>query len=109
MKQYLRGLLIGALLGIVCIVGASLRSTEELSTLYLFSFWFNRVMMGFTFSLLPTVKTTLNKIFIGLSLGFLISFMFYSATDFKDLMGFLAGGVYGLILIFSLQYKKKVH
>ena len=109
MKQYSRGLLIGALLGIVCIVGASLRSNEQLSTLYLFSFWFNRVMMGFTFSLLPNVKTSLNKVFIGLSLGLLISFMFYSATGFQDHMGFLAGGAYGLILIFSLQYKKKVH
>ena len=108
MKQYLKGLFIGAILGVVCIVGASLRSTEPLSTVYLFSFWFNRVMMGFTFSLLPTVKSPLNKVLIGLSLGLLISFMFYSATDFKDLMGFLAGGAYGLILIFSLQYKKKV-
>lgn len=108
MKQYLKGLLIGAILGIVCIIGASLRSTEELSTLYLFSFWFNRVMMGFTFSLLPNVKTSLNKVLIGLSLGLLVSFMFYSATDFNDLMGFLAGGAYGLILMFSLQYKKKV-
>ena len=109
MKKYYNGILLGAGLGVICIVGASLRSNEQLSTLYLFSFWFNRVMMGFTFSLLPNVKTSLIKVFIGLFLGFLISFMFYSATDFKDLMGFLAGGVYGLILIFSLQYKKKVH
>ena len=72
MKKYLKGLLLGSMLGIVCIVGASLRSTEQLSTLYLFSFWFNRVMMGFTFSLLPNVKTSLNKVFIGLFLGFLI-------------------------------------
>jgi lipoprotein signal peptidase len=109
MKIYLKGLLLGSLLGVICIVGASLRSNDSLSTLYLFSFWFNRVMMGFTFSLLPTIKTTIYKVVVGLILGLLISFMFYSATDFKDLMGFLAGGAYGLILIFSLQYKKKVH
>lgn len=108
MKQYVKGIILGALLGLVCIVGASLRASEPLSTLYLFSFWFNRVMMGFVFSLLPLVKMNLNKVIIGLTLGLLISFMFYSATEFHDLMGFLAGGMYGIILIFSLQYNKKV-
>ena len=108
MKQYFKGIILGALLGIICVVGASLRASEPLSTLYLFSFWFNRVMMGFVFSLLPYIKTTLYKVVLGLSLGLLISFMFYSATEFQDLMGFLAGGMYGLILIFFLQYNKKV-
>jgi hypothetical protein len=97
-KRLIIGLITGALLGVLCIVGASLRSTETLSTIYLFAFWFNRVVMGFVFALLPEMKDQKLRLVRGFLIGLFISFMFYSATEFQDLMGFLAGGVYGIIL-----------
>jgi hypothetical protein len=102
-KRLIIGLVTGALLGVVCIVGASLRSTETLSTIYLFSFWFNRVVMGFVFALLPSIKDYKLRLARGVIIGLFISFMFYSATEFQDLMGFLAGGVYGIILEVVLE------
>ena len=106
MKQkMIKGLIVGAILGIVCIVGASLRSSEPLSVTYLGSFWFNRVMMGLFFVLIPEMSHSPLKVFRGIVLGLLISLMFYSATEFKDLMGFLAGGAYGVILEYVIAKK----
>ena len=103
-KKILTGTSVGALLGLVCILGATLRTSGELSTAYLFAFWFNRVIMGLFISLLPTVcETSLQKYIRSILSGLLISFMFYSATEFYDLLGFLAGGVYGLIIEFVLS------
>lgn len=105
-KRILTGLITGALLGVVCIVGASLRSAETLSTIYLLSFWYNRVIMGFVIALLPDMKELKYQLVRGLIIGLLISFMFYSATEFQDLMGFLAGGAYGIIIEFIVRRKK---
>ena len=39
-------IVMGALLGVVCILGAQLRSGFEKEALYLFAFWYNRLLMG---------------------------------------------------------------
>ncbi|HHX59754.1 MAG TPA: hypothetical protein GX707_03290, partial [Epulopiscium sp.] len=47
----------------------------------------------------PWAKTTKKKRLVrGGLLGLLVSFAFYSSTDFKDHMSFIAGIVYGVIL-----------
>jgi len=101
-KRIYVGLILGAILGIFCIVGASLRTPNTLSFIYLFSFWYNRVIMGFVIGLLPKSKTLSFALIRGLIIGGLISFAFYSATDFNDLMGFLAGFIYGIIIEYVL-------
>lgn len=106
-KRLITGLITGSILGVFCIVGASLRTTESLSTLYLFSFWFNRVIMGLVFGLLPVCDNPYKKTIRGLILGLFVSFAFYSATEFQDLMGFLAGGLYGIILGWVITYVDK--
>jgi hypothetical protein len=106
-KRLITGLITGSILGVVCIVGASLRSTEALPTLYLFSFWFNRVIMGLVFGLLPVCVNPYKKTIRGIILGLFVSFAFYSATEFQDLMGFLAGGMYGIILAWVITYIDK--
>lgn len=106
-KRLVTGLITGAILGVVCIIGASLRSSESLPTLYLFSFWFNRVIMGLVFGLLPVVTNPYKKTVLGLLLGLFVSFAFYSSTEFQDLMGFLAGGAYGIILAWVIPYFDK--
>lgn len=97
-RKMIYGLLLGAALGVICIVGASLRMPGELSTLYLFSFWYNRVLMGLVIALFPKPKSLKVSLLRGAILGMVISFAFYSATEFNDLMGFIAGIVYGMII-----------
>ena len=97
-KRLIIGLSTGAILGVFCIIGANLRYGGELSNLYLFSFWFNRLIMGLVIGLLPVWEKPWKFSLRGLLMGLFVSFAFYSATDFQDLTGFLAGGVYGIIM-----------
>lgn len=97
-KRLIYGLALGALLGIFCIVGASLRMPDTLSNVYLFSFWFNRLLMGLVIGLFSRPKTLVIASIRGLLLGAFVSFAFYSATEFLDLMGFLAGLAYGVVI-----------
>ena len=102
MNRIVIGLISGALLGIVCIVGATLRDVSS-DGVFLFSFWFNRVLMGLVIGLLP--KDKLKPLLLkGAGLGLLVSFAFYSATDFLDLVGFLAGIAYGIIIAVAIYY-----
>jgi hypothetical protein len=103
-KRIIITIITGAILGIFCIIGATVRSTETLSTAYLFSFWFNRIIMGLVIGLLGTRLILWKRLVRGLIIGLFVSLAFYSATEFNDLMGFLAGGVYGVIIEF-VAYK----
>ncbi|QWC00184.1 hypothetical protein KHQ88_01055 [Mycoplasmatota bacterium] len=106
-KRILIGLIVGSLLGLVCILGAHLRSTESIDGWYLFAFWFNRFLMGFVFALLPTRLELKYKIIRGIILGLVVSFAFYSATNYHDFLGFIAGGLYGVILELVFHYTIK--
>lgn len=110
MKQRLIvGLILGALLGVLCIIGAQLRTSGQLETTYLFSFWFNRVIIGLVIGLASSPKDLKIALLRGFILGGLVSFGFYSATGFADMTGFFAGFVYGVIIEFVLfKYIKKV-
>ncbi len=103
-KRLIYGLILGALLGIVCIIGAGLRMPGELSFLYLFSFWFNRLLMGLVIGLFAKPKSITTAIFRGILLGAFVSFAFYSSTEFLDFTGFMAGVVYGIIIETVLFY-----
>ena len=92
------GLASGAILGIFCIIGAYTRSGGEATVDYLFSFWFNRVVMGLFIGLLPVITNPVKVTVRGLIVGLFISFAFFSATEFQDWLGFLAGGAYGIII-----------
>ncbi len=93
-------LITGSILGIICVVGATLRTSGELSLGYLFAFWFNRFLMGFVFGLLTYTADLKTLLIRGFGIGLLISFAFYSATSFEDLIGFIVGGVYGVIIVY---------
>lgn len=106
-KRLMYGLILGAILGVFCILGASLRMPGELSTTYLFAFWFNRLLMGLVIGLFNRPKSIQVGLIRGVLLGAFVSFAFYSATEFLDLMGFLAGIVYGIIIESVLFYQVK--
>jgi hypothetical protein len=47
MKRRMKEALIGgALLGIICVVGAYIRSGSSASPVFVFSLWYNRVIIG---------------------------------------------------------------
>lgn len=88
----------GALLGIVCVIGASIRSGFTADPIFVFALWFNRVIIGLVIGA-PWPKTNKSRDLIrGGILGLLVSFAFYSATGFVDPVSFVAGIVYGVIL-----------
>jgi len=94
-------LLAGALLGVLCIVGAQLRYGNQLETNYLFAFWFNRVLIGLVIGLASKCFTLPKALIRGAILGAFVSFAFYSSTGYYDLTGFIAGIVYGVIIEFA--------
>ncbi len=97
-KRMIQSLIGGALLGIVCVIGASVRSNFTASPIFVFALWYNRVIIGLTIGA-PWTNLNRNQSLIrGGVIGLLVSFAFYSATGFQDPVSFVAGIVYGVIL-----------
>jgi len=104
MKEALIG---GALLGIVCVVGAYIRSGSTASPVFVFSLWYNRVIIGLAVGA-PWKATSRSKALLrGAILGLLVSFAFYSSTGFQDPISFVAGILYGAIIEGWLSLSKK--
>ncbi|MFP4078332.1 MAG: hypothetical protein ACLFUQ_04240 [Candidatus Izemoplasmataceae bacterium] len=103
MKRLLIGLSLGALLGVVCIVGATLRSEEALEPVYLTAFWYNRVIIGLALGIAVPLLDIRKALLRGALIGLAVSFAFYLTTDFNDFTGFFAGIVYGVIIAYVLQ------
>lgn len=97
----------GALLGVFCVIGANLRYSGTLSNLYVFAFWFNRLLLGFVLGLITINHPLMVRLIRGLLIGLLVSFAFYSSTEFLDFTGFIAGGVYGIIIEFAAYKLEK--
>ena len=97
-KRMKVSLLAGAALGVVCIIGALIRSGGSSGAGFLFALWFNRLLMGMVIGLMEDIKETPRMILRGAVTGLLVSFAFYSADGFGDAVSFLAGIVYGVII-----------
>lgn len=97
-KRMIESLIGGALLGLVCVIGASIRSGFTADPIFVFALWFNRVIIGLVIGA-PWPETNKTKAMIrGGVLGLMVSFAFYSSTGFVDPISFVAGIVYGVIL-----------
>jgi hypothetical protein len=95
MKEALMG---GALLGIFCVIGAYVRSGLSASPTFVFSLWYNRVILGLVVGA-PWAAVCQSRVLLrGALLGLLVSFSFYSSTGFSDHISFIAGILYGVIL-----------
>lgn len=97
-KKLLFCTLSGAFLGIFCIIGAQVRSGFERDFIYLFAFWYNRVLMGFAIGLAPGLPDIKYSLIRGAAIGAVVSFAFFASTGFDDIIGFIAGIVYGVII-----------
>ena len=56
--------------------------------------------MGFVIGSIVIKGDLYIRLIKGAIIGLIVSFAFYSATDFYDLIGFLVGAVYGGILVY---------
>jgi len=108
MNRRLKEALIGgALLGIICVVGAYIRSGSGASPLFVFSLWYNRVIIGLVIGAPWKERVKHQALLRGAILGLMVSFAFYSTSGFQDPISFVAGVVYGVIIEGWLSISKK--
>ena len=88
----------GAVLGVFCIVGVFVRSGYQSEAYYLFALWYNRLLMGLLIGLAGGNLGWPKVIGRGALFGLIVSFTFYSSIGFNDIVSFLAGIVYGIII-----------
>ncbi len=100
-KRMVISLITGAILGVFCIIGASTRTGGEASTYILFALWYNRIIMGLVIGLAPKKSEIVYILIRGALLGLLVSFAYYATTGFEDIVSFLAGIVYGVIIEYA--------
>lgn len=108
-KRAMTGLITGAVLGVFCIIGVNARMGDQITGLFLFATWFNRVVMGLMIGFYTPVSNSLTIAALrGGILGLIVSFSLYSATNFIDTPGFIAGIVYGIIIdVLATKYGEK--
>ncbi|MFB6088448.1 MAG: hypothetical protein ABEK36_01575 [Candidatus Aenigmatarchaeota archaeon] len=96
-------LISGALLGVICIFGVGLRMGFDGNYPFLFSLWYNRLLMGFligTASELKLIKSNKNFVARGVLIGLLVTSAHSFTTQFTDLPSFFAGIIYGIVIDF---------
>lgn len=100
-------IIMGIILGIFCIIGASIRSNFQSDTAFLFSLWYNRLVMGIMIGFTSRLNNLPKSLGRGAILGLIVSFAFYSSVGFQDVISFLAGIIYGVIIEYTaFQYNK---
>ena len=103
MKRIQISIIAGALLGVLCIVGVGFRVGFSGNWPFLFSMWYNRVLMGVLIGFaggLKIVKSKFNIYLRGFVLGLLVTSAHAFSTGFRDIPSFFAGLAYGLIIDF---------
>lgn len=98
LKRLHLSLLTGAILGIFCIVGVTLRMGFAGNGLFIFATFINRLVLGLVVGLLPRLKNTKLILFRGAAFGMIIGGSFYLSTIFYDFPGFIASITYGVII-----------
>lgn len=105
-KRLIVGTVLGAILGIFCVIGVSLRLPDPVypnATVYLIGAWYNRVVMGSLIGLAGGIKlyknedNILNSIIRGAIIGAFVSVSFSFLSQAIELTYFFAGIVWGLL------------
>jgi len=100
-RRVIIGVLAGALLGILCIVGVGWRVGFEGNEMFLFAMWYNRVVMGLLIGFaydLKLINSDKNFIIRGLILGLVLTLAITFTSEFRDWPSFFAGLAYGPII-----------
>ncbi len=102
-KRIILSVMMGAVLGVLCIVGVGTRIGYGGNELFLFAMWYNRIVMGLLIGLAYDVKiidTDKNFILRGSLLGLIVSSAITFTSGFRDWPSFFAGIGYGVIIDF---------
>ena len=108
-KRLLIALGSGAVLGVICVLGASVRLGWSGNQLLIVSLWYNRLIMGLVIGLakdLEIIKGEYNWILRGVLLGLGISAAYFLTAGAGDWVSFLVGPIYGIIIEFVLRQQK---
>ena len=97
-KRLIQGLIGGAVLGLFCVIGAYVRSGMTATADFVFSLWYNRLLLGLVIGAPWPVVSRVKAIARGALFGLAVSFAFYASTGFRDPVSFMAGIIYGIIL-----------
>ena len=100
-RRVLLALLTGAVLGVFCILGASIRMGWGGNQLLIFSLWYNRLIMGLVIGLagdLKIMEGELNWLLRGALLGLIVSAAYFLTAGAGDWVSFIAGVIYGVII-----------
>lgn len=96
----------GAGLGVICIIGASVRMGWSGNQLLILSLWYNRLVMGLLIGLagdFKLVQGESNWLLRGALLGLIVSAAYFLTAGAGDWVSFLAGVVYGVIIEYLLR------
>ena len=105
-KRLILGIIMGAILGIFCIIGVSQRLPDPVypnALIYLIGAWYNRVVMGALIGLAGDIKllkekdSTLNATLRGAIIGAFVSVSFAFFSQEMTITYFFAGMVFGLL------------
>ena len=105
-KRIVLSILTGAILGIFCILEASVRIGWQGNQLLIFALWYNRLIMGLLIGLagnLIIIKQDWNWVFRGASLDLVVSAAYFFTSGAVDWVSLFAGVVYGVIIEFVLK------
>ncbi|MBS3782596.1 MAG: hypothetical protein KGY66_04300 [Candidatus Thermoplasmatota archaeon] len=100
-RRVIVGVIAGAFLGVLCIVGVGWRVGFNGNEMFLFAMWYNRVVMGLLIGLAYDVKiinSDKNYIIRGLILGLVVTLAITFTSEFRDWPSFFAGLAYGPII-----------
>ena len=100
-KRIIIATLLGAFLGVFCIIGVGYREGYSGNGLFLFAMWYNRLMMGIMIGVMSDfklLKSFLNEVLRGAIIGTIISGAIYFSSEFRDLPALFAGVLYGIII-----------
>lgn len=105
-KRLLLALGAGAVLGLICVLGASVRLGWAGNELLILSLFYNRLVMGLLIGLardLRIIPGKLNWLLRGGLLGILVSAAYFLTAGAGDWTSFLVGGVYGILIELTLN------
>jgi len=100
-KRILISVMMGAVLGVLCIVGVGTRIGYGGNEMFLFAMWYNRIVLGLLIGLAYDIKiigSDKNYIIRGVLLGLIVSSAITFTSEFRDWPSFFAGIAYGIII-----------
>lgn len=105
-KRLKHGLVLASLLGLACVLGAYFRSNGTADAQFIFSLWYNRLLIGLVIGAPWPMKSRTPSLVRGAFLGLIVSLAFFMSTSFQDPVSFFAGIIYGIIIEEYYQRKR---